>query len=662
LVTGNYTLTVNNVTDRAPLPNAILPNSQAAFSFTPPATGPSSVLRVNAGGGTFVDDQGKTWSADFGFNTGATSSTSSAIAGSANDALFQTERYDTTSSPELTYSFSLTNGDYTVNLLFAEIYSRAFSVGARVFDVLVEGQLRADNLDIFSQAGANTALIISLTVTVSDGQLDIAFVHGVENPKISAIEVLAVQPVADTTAPTIESVMALSATHIQVLFSEPMGTASAQTAGNYSISGGVTVSSAVLGADTRTVTLTTSTLAGGNYTLTVNNVTDRASPANVIASNSQAAFSYTPPVTTPPTLAGIGDKAANESALLSFTATATDPDAGQTLAFALDSGAPAGASISTGGVFTWTPTEAQGPGVYSVTVRVTDSAGGTDSETIQITVNEVNVAPVLAAIGNRNANAGVPFTFTASATDSDVPAQAFTFSLDAGAPSGAVIGTTSGVFTWTPTQIATNTVTVRVTDSAGGTDWETIQIVVTSLPAPWLTADVGSPSATGNASHSNGVYTVQGAGNISGTADNFRFVYQTLSADGEIRARVFSEQNTGNSARAGVMIRESLNGNSKHAMMNIAPNGTFRFQRRTATGGSTSSTTSSSGTFPNAWVRLVRSGSTVTAYRSANGSTWTQAGSVSITMASEIYVGVGVASGSSTTLNTAVFDNITVLP
>jgi regulation of enolase protein 1 (concanavalin A-like superfamily) len=188
------------------------------------------------------------------------------------------------------------------------------------------------------------------------------------------------------------------------------------------------------------------------------------------------------------------------------------------------------------------------------------------------------------------------------------------------------------------------------------------QIIVPPLPAPWQTADLGTPTVTGGAAHTNGVYTVIGAGSISGTADSFRFVYQSLSGDGEIRARVFSAQNTGNSARAGVMIRESLNSNSKHAMMNIAPNGTFRFQRRTSTGGSTSSTTSSSGTFPNAWVRLVRSGNTITAYRSANGSTWTQVGSATITMASQIYMGVGVASGSSATLNTSVFDNVTVVP
>ena len=64
----------------------------------------------------------------------------------------------------------------------------------------------------------------------------------------------------------------------------------------------------------------------------------------------------------PPVLDTITDKTVNEGTLHSFTATASDPDAGTTLTFTLGAGAPAGASISTGGAFTWTPTEAQGPG------------------------------------------------------------------------------------------------------------------------------------------------------------------------------------------------------------------------------------------------------------------------------------------------------------
>ncbi|HRI44830.1 MAG TPA: matrixin family metalloprotease [Fimbriimonadaceae bacterium] len=92
-----------------------------------------------------------------------------------------------------------------------------------------------------------------------------------------------------------------------------------------------------------------------------------------------------------PTLNPIGNKVGNEENLITFTATATDPNAGQTLTYSLI-GAPAGATIHpTTGVFTWVPTEAQGPGAYPLTVRVTDNGTPnlSDEENITVTVNEV---------------------------------------------------------------------------------------------------------------------------------------------------------------------------------------------------------------------------------------------------------------------------------
>ncbi|HKW51729.1 MAG TPA: FlgD immunoglobulin-like domain containing protein, partial [Candidatus Eisenbacteria bacterium] len=135
-----------------------------------------------------------------------------------------------------------------------------------------------------------------------------------------------------------------------------------------------------------------------------------------------------------------------------------------------------------GGAFSWTPTEAQGPGSYPATIRVTDNGTPVldDFEVITITVNEVNVAPVLAAIGNKTGAVGALIAFTASATDADIPANTLTFSLDAGAPAGATIGASSGVFNWTPAADGNFSATVRVTDD--GTPalsaFETIQITV----------------------------------------------------------------------------------------------------------------------------------------------------------------------------------------
>lgn len=164
------------------------------------------------------------------------------------------------------------------------------------------------------------------------------------------------------------------------------------------------------------------------------------------------------------------------------------------------SNAPAGATINaTNGVFTWTPTEAQGPGVYAVTVRVTDNnlPPLSDAKTFQVTVNEVNLAPTLAAITNRIVHAGALVTFTNSATDPDLPANNLSFSLEAGAPPAASIGGSSGVFSWQTGDVnaaSTNNIAVRVTDNGVPplNDTETFSITVLARPAIQSTAIVGT--------------------------------------------------------------------------------------------------------------------------------------------------------------------------
>lgn len=191
---------------------------------------------------------------------------------------------------------------------------------------------------------------------------------------------------------------------------------------------------------------------------------------------------------SPPDLAPIGPKTIDEESLLTFTATASDSDIPvQTLIFSLGPGAPSGAAITSGGMFSWTPSEAQGPGSHSVTIIVTDKGSPpmSDSEIITVTVNEVNVAPVLADIGNRNASEETLLTFTVSATDTDNPANTITLSAT-GVPPGASFNPATGGFSWTPNEAqggGSFFVTFTATDNGNPSlsDSETITITVAEV-------------------------------------------------------------------------------------------------------------------------------------------------------------------------------------
>ena len=156
--------------------------------------------------------------------------------------------------------------------------------------------------------------------------------------------------------------------------------------------------------------------------------------------------------------------------------------------------------------------------------------------------------------------------------------------------------------------------------------------------------------------------SVVGSGaDIWGTADAFRYTYRLASGDCDITARVTAIDNTNVWAKAGVMIRETLTAGSRHAMVVVTPGSGVSFQRRTATDGASAHTTTGGLAAPY-WVRLTRVGDVFTAYRSADGVTWTTIGSATIPMASDVAIGLAVTSHSAGALCSATLDNITVTP
>jgi len=175
----------------------------------------------------------------------------------------------------------------------------------------------------------------------------------------------------------------------------------------------------------------------------------------------------------------------------------------------------------------------------------------------------------------------------------------------------------------------------------------------------------GYPASTGSFVEGPvGTYTMTASGTdiwaVDGVeADEFHFAYKMLTGAGSIIARVDSVENTNDWAKAGVMIRESLDPDSAHAMMCVTPASGVSFQRRPDTGGTSVDTTTAAITAPY-WVKMERSISgSFTASHSANGSTWTTQGTESIPMGANVYVGLALTSHNAALTCQAVFSNVT---
>ena len=229
-------------------------------------------------------------------------------------------------------------------------------------------------------------------------------------------------------------------------------------------------------------------------------------------------------------------------------------------------------------------------------------------------------------------------------------------------PAGTPTPTAPPTSTRTPTVVATKTPTPPSTPTRTPTGPAATPTRTPTpgggLQAPWLQQDIGAVGLPGSASASSGIFTVNASGtDIEDTSDQFRYVYQTLSGDGTLLARVTSIQNTNPWAKGGVMIRESLAANSSQAMMVLTPGNGVAFQRRKTTGGVTFHTGGASVVAPY-WVKIVRSGSTFSGYSSPDGVNWSLVGSDTISMATNVYFGLALTSHNNAVLCTAKFDSV----
>ncbi len=191
--------------------DTVVPTDTFTPTYTATTVPGAYELRINVAGGRYLDSMGRAWVEDRPYtpwNPAATMPggfgwlvegdeyyTSSTVDGTADSEIYQTTR----DGPSLKYRFEVPAGDYRIILKMTETYF--VGLGERVFSITAAGQTVAVDLDLIDEAGFFNAYDASVTISVTEGPLDIEWQASVDYATLSAIEVVGLQA-APTATPT----------------------------------------------------------------------------------------------------------------------------------------------------------------------------------------------------------------------------------------------------------------------------------------------------------------------------------------------------------------------------------------------------------------------------------------------------------------------------
>ena len=182
-----------------------------------------------------------------------------------------------------------------------------------------------------------------------------------------------------------------------------------------------------------------------------------------------------------------------------------------------------------------------------------------------------------------------------------------------------------------------------------------------STKTEFVAGPVGDTGAAGSAQiDGDGKFTVKGSGgDIWGNADAFHFVWQAVTGDCEIVARVAAAPPASSQAKIGLMIRSDFARDASHTGV-FAYAGKLQFLSRNANGKPTTAKDKAGMTVPR-WLKLVRKGAVITGYDSADGQAWTEAGHETLTgIGGTAFVGLVVCSHNKDQLATGQFTDVRV--
>ena len=163
------------------------------------------VLRINAGGGSFIDSFGNIWSPDRDYVGGSSNTNAQTIWNTNDGGLYTTERLAESENGSFAYEVPVVDGSYTVRLHFAELFHNFVSL--RAFDVDIEGSQVLSNFDVLAEAGGRATLITrSFPATVTDGVLNITFTSQNYLAMVNALEIYPAEATVDLTNPVMQPI------------------------------------------------------------------------------------------------------------------------------------------------------------------------------------------------------------------------------------------------------------------------------------------------------------------------------------------------------------------------------------------------------------------------------------------------------------------------
>lgn len=183
-----------------------------------------------------------------------------------------------------------------------------------------------------------------------------------------------------------------------------------------------------------------------------------------------------------------------------------------------------------------------------------------------------------------------------------------------------------------------------------------------SLPKPWLHADLGDVRRAGDAEFRQSAFRVRSAGtNAVGTADACHWVFQPVADRCEVVTRISKVQWTDPWARAGLMMRESLDPGARSVFVSVSSARGGVFQSREATRGESVVSLTHDMAVP-VWLKLKREGDDFLAFKSRNGMQWTLVERAILRMAKNYYAGLAVVAVREGTINESVFEYVELGP